>query len=149
MPRLTIGSVAKQAGVNIGTLRYYERQGVVVKPPRTSSNDRVYPEETVKRVQFVKRAQKLGFSLKEIKMGESGVACPSPGSARISTTRWSPTGARQRRRRSCSSRVRPERGGPRLARNVGLPSSTTGCEAADRSEFLSVQREPFLAETPV
>lgn len=67
MSGLTIGAVAKQAGVNIDTLRYYERQGVVVKPPRTDSNYRAYPEETVRRVRFVKRAQELGFSLKEIK----------------------------------------------------------------------------------
>ena len=61
------GAVANQAGVNIETLRYYERQGIVSKPPRTSSNYRVYPEETVRRVRFVKRAQELGFSLNEIK----------------------------------------------------------------------------------
>jgi len=67
MAGLTIGTVAKKAGVNIDTLRFYERQGVIVKPPRTDSNYRMYPEETVRRVQFVKRAQELGFSLKEIK----------------------------------------------------------------------------------
>ena len=67
MPGLNIGEAARQAGVNIDTLRYYERQGVVEKPPRTRSNYRVYPEDTVRRVRFVKRAQELGFSLKEIK----------------------------------------------------------------------------------
>lgn len=67
MSGLTIGTVANQAGVNIETLRYYERQGIVSEPPRTSSNYRVYPEETVRRVRFVKRAQELGFSLSEIK----------------------------------------------------------------------------------
>jgi MerR family mercuric resistance operon transcriptional regulator len=64
----TIGAIAKQAGVNIETLRYYERQGVVAKPPRTGSNYRIYPQDTVRRVRFVKRAQELGFSLKEIKV---------------------------------------------------------------------------------
>jgi MerR family mercuric resistance operon transcriptional regulator len=53
--------------VNIDTLRYYERQGVVAQPPRTDSNYRAYPEDTIRRVRFVKRAQDLGFSLKEIK----------------------------------------------------------------------------------
>ncbi len=67
MSGLTIGTVANQAGVNIETLRYYERKGIVSKPPRTSSNYRVYPDETVRRVRFVKRAQELGFSLNEIK----------------------------------------------------------------------------------
>ena len=67
MNGLTIGTVAQQADVNIETLRYYERKGIVSKPPRTSSNYRLYSEETVRRVRFVKRAQELGFSLKEIK----------------------------------------------------------------------------------
>ena len=64
---LTIGKVAKQAGVNIDTLRYYEREGLIAKPVRNGSNYRVYSEETVLRVRFVKRAQELGFSLGEIK----------------------------------------------------------------------------------
>ena len=67
MTTLTIGDVAKQAQVNIETLRYYERQGIVPKPPRTRSNYRLYPEDTVRRVRFVKKAQELGFSLNEIK----------------------------------------------------------------------------------
>ncbi len=67
MNGLTIGEVAKQAEVNIDTLRYYERRGLVAKPPRTVSGYRAYPEQTVQRVRFVKRAQELGFSLKEIK----------------------------------------------------------------------------------
>src|SRR2546421_12366854 len=66
MERLTIGEVAKQAHVCIETLRYYERMGLVASPPRSKSNYRLYPQETVRRVQFIKRAQELGFSLKEI-----------------------------------------------------------------------------------
>jgi MerR family transcriptional regulator, copper efflux regulator len=66
MHGLTIGEVAKRAAVHIETLRYYERQGLVVRPPRSRSNYRRYPEETVRLVQFIKRAQQLGFSLKEI-----------------------------------------------------------------------------------
>ena len=66
MERLTIGEVAKQAQVGIETLRYYERTGLVASPPRSESNYRLYPQETVRRVQFIKRAQELGFSLKEI-----------------------------------------------------------------------------------
>jgi DNA-binding transcriptional MerR regulator len=66
MGSLTIGEVAKQAHVRIETLRYYERTGLVASPPRSESNYRLYPQETVRRVQFIKRAQELGFSLKEI-----------------------------------------------------------------------------------
>ena len=56
MERLTIGEVAKQAHVRIETLRYYERTGLVASPPRSESNYRLYPPETVRRVQFIKRA---------------------------------------------------------------------------------------------
>jgi MerR family mercuric resistance operon transcriptional regulator len=66
MERLTIGEVAKRAHVRIETLRYYERTGLVASPPRSESNYRLYPQEIVRRVQFIKRAQELGFSLKEI-----------------------------------------------------------------------------------
>ena len=66
MERVTIGEVAKQAHVHIETLRYYERTGLVAGPPGSASNYRLYPQETVRRVQFIKRAQELGFSLKEI-----------------------------------------------------------------------------------
>ena len=66
MDTLTIGEVAKQAQVHIETLRYYERMGLVPDPPRNGSNYRLYPVETVRRVRFIKRAQDLGFSLKEV-----------------------------------------------------------------------------------
>src|SRR5438552_13847351 len=66
MDRLTIGEVAKHAHVRIETLRYYERMGLVAPPPRNGANYRLYPEETVRRVQFIKRAQELGFSPREI-----------------------------------------------------------------------------------
>jgi MerR family copper efflux transcriptional regulator len=66
MNGLTIGDVAKQAQVNIETLRYYERRGLLKKPPRSDSNYRLYPEEAVRRVRFIRRAQELGFTLKEI-----------------------------------------------------------------------------------
>ncbi len=67
METLTIGQVAKQATVHIETLRYYERRGLVARPRRSTANYRLYPAETVRHVRFVKRAQELGFSLKEIK----------------------------------------------------------------------------------
>ena len=89
MNGLTIGTVAQQAGVNIETLRYYERKGIIPKPLRTSSNYRLYSKETVRRVRFVKRAQELGFSLREIKARISDLA---PLTARVYTlTRRSAT----------------------------------------------------------
>jgi MerR family copper efflux transcriptional regulator len=67
MNELTIGKVAAQAKVHIETLRYYERRGLVARPPRSASNYRRYPQDAVRRVQFIKRAQELGFSLNDIK----------------------------------------------------------------------------------
>jgi len=64
---MKIGAVAARADVNIQTVRYYERRGLLPKPRRTASNYRLYSEDNVRRVRFVKRAQELGFSLKEIK----------------------------------------------------------------------------------
>ncbi|MBW2467252.1 MAG: MerR family transcriptional regulator [Deltaproteobacteria bacterium] len=67
MNRLTIGKLAKQVGVGIETVRFYERQGLIDPPPRTESNYRVYPEDEVVRLKFIKRAKALGFTLNEIK----------------------------------------------------------------------------------
>lgn len=66
MNEYTIGQAAKAAGVNIETLKYYERRGLVPEPPRSSGNYRLYPHESVRIVRFVKRAQDLGFILNEI-----------------------------------------------------------------------------------
>jgi MerR family copper efflux transcriptional regulator len=67
MNGLTIGEVAELAEVHIETLRYYERRGLIEEPPRSASNYRLYPEDAVRRLRFIKRAQELGFSLKDIK----------------------------------------------------------------------------------
>ena len=61
-----IGEAAEQAGVNIQTLRYYERRGLLPKPPRRTSGYREFPEDAVRIVRFIKRAQDLGFSLDEV-----------------------------------------------------------------------------------
>lgn len=63
---LTIGQVAKLAHVNIQTLRYYERRRILRPLARRDSGYRVYDMEAVRTVQFIKRAQKLGFSLEDI-----------------------------------------------------------------------------------
>ncbi len=66
MRQLTTGQVAKEAGVNVQTIRYYERRGLISKPPRRATGYRLYPEETVKCILFIRRAKELGFSLNEI-----------------------------------------------------------------------------------
>ena len=58
--------VAALAGVNVETLRYYERRGLLDEPPRSVRGYRVYPDGAVEVVRFVKRTQELGFSLEEI-----------------------------------------------------------------------------------
>lgn len=63
---LTIGQLAKQAGVNVETIRYYERRSLLPEPPRRVSGYRQYSPDAVARIQFIKRAQELGFSLNEI-----------------------------------------------------------------------------------
>jgi len=60
------GQVAKEAGVNVETLRFYERRGILKEPKRRASGYREYPPETVQIVRFVKRAQELGFTLDEV-----------------------------------------------------------------------------------
>jgi Hg(II)-responsive transcriptional regulator len=59
------GEVAAEAGVNVQTLRYYERRGLLPKPARRESGYRVYGPDAVRRVRFIKRAQELGFALSE------------------------------------------------------------------------------------
>ena len=66
MDILSIGQVARRAGVGVETVRFYEREGLLEEPPRRASGYRQYSEQVVKRIHFIKRAQKLGFSLKEI-----------------------------------------------------------------------------------
>ena len=63
---MRIGAAAEQAGVNVQTLRYYERRGLLRRAPRRTSGYREFTDETVRVVRFVKRAQDLGFTLDEI-----------------------------------------------------------------------------------
>jgi Hg(II)-responsive transcriptional regulator len=61
-----ISQTAREAGVNAQTLRYYERRGLLPRPPRRGSGYREYPADAVRIVRFIKKAQELGFSLDEI-----------------------------------------------------------------------------------
>jgi DNA-binding transcriptional MerR regulator len=63
---LRAGQVAAAAGVNLQTLRYYERRGLLEQPHRTLGGHRLYPEQTITLVRVIKTAQRLGFSLHEV-----------------------------------------------------------------------------------
>lgn len=63
---LLTGELAARAGVNVQTLRYNERRGLLASPRRSSGNRRLYPPESVRLIRFIKRAQDLGFSLEEV-----------------------------------------------------------------------------------
>lgn len=64
--KFTTSQVAKEANVNIETIRYYERNGLIVEPERNESGYRQYTGEDIGRIKFIKLSQELGFSLKEI-----------------------------------------------------------------------------------
>jgi len=66
MSTISIGQVARRAGVGVETIRFYEREGLLEEPARGISGYRQYSEQVVQRIHFIKGAQQLGFSLKEI-----------------------------------------------------------------------------------
>jgi MerR family copper efflux transcriptional regulator len=67
MEQLTIGRLAREAGVGVETIRFYERTGLLVQPKRAAAGFRKYNQGAVRKLRFIKRAQALGFSLKEVK----------------------------------------------------------------------------------
>jgi Hg(II)-responsive transcriptional regulator len=67
MERLTIGQLAKQGGVNRETVRYYERWRLLRRPSRSIAGYRVFSDDALKRLRFIRHAKILGFSLEEIK----------------------------------------------------------------------------------
>lgn len=66
METLSIGQVAERAGVGVETVRFYQREGLIEEPARPGTRHRRYPSEAVTRIRFIRGAQNLGFSLKEI-----------------------------------------------------------------------------------
>lgn len=64
---IPIGVLSKETGVNIETIRYYERIAILPKPPRTGGGHRIYDGEHVKRLNFVRRARELGFTLDQVR----------------------------------------------------------------------------------
>ena len=67
-PRLTIGALSARTGVKIDTIRYYERIGILPKPARSSGGHRLYAGEHKKRIEFIRRARELGFSLDQVRV---------------------------------------------------------------------------------
>lgn len=67
MTGLNIGKLAARSGVNIETIRYYERIGMIPTPPRTAGGQRRYGDEDLRRLSFVRRCRELGFPLEEIR----------------------------------------------------------------------------------
>jgi len=67
MPQpMTIGALAKAAGVNVETVRYYQRRGLIATPPKALGGQRRYTEAVLRQIAFIRRAQALGFTLDEV-----------------------------------------------------------------------------------
>ena len=67
MKAMKIGEVAKRSGIGIETIRFYEREGLLQEPERRPSGYRQYDESTVKRLEYIRQAKELGFTLAEIR----------------------------------------------------------------------------------
>ena len=67
IPRFGIGTLSRQTGCNIETIRYYEREGLMPHPPRTAGGHRVFGDEHLKRLTFILRSRELGFTLEEVR----------------------------------------------------------------------------------
>lgn len=78
---LQIGEVAARCGVSVDTIRYYEKVQLIKPAPRSRAGFRIFPPEIIRRVKFIKKAQKFGFSLEEIRQflaaGEDNIKCRS------------------------------------------------------------------------
>jgi MerR family transcriptional regulator, copper efflux regulator len=83
MQIFTIGKAARQAGVGVETIRFYEREGLIPKPGRAASGYRQYSEATVSRIRFIRRAKSLGFSLREVRELLSLRVDPAGSSAEV------------------------------------------------------------------
>lgn len=66
MNTMTIGTVARHAGVGVETIRFYEKKGLIARPRKPLKGFRDYPADTVARIRFIRQAQEFGFSLAEI-----------------------------------------------------------------------------------
>ena len=67
MQTFTIGQIAREAGIGVETVRFYEREGLLEQPARRASGYRQFEPEAVARLRFIKQAQRLGFTLREVR----------------------------------------------------------------------------------
>jgi DNA-binding transcriptional MerR regulator len=74
--KVYIGAIAKEAGLSVDTVRFYEKQYLLKPPPRTQAGYRLYGAEELRTLRFITRAQKLGFSLQEIRQLVNIQHCP-------------------------------------------------------------------------
>lgn len=80
MARITIGDLSRRTGVNIETIRYFEKVGLLTTPPRTEGGHRVYDETHLRSLGFIRRARELGFTPAEVRAiltlgGPDGASC--------------------------------------------------------------------------
>jgi MerR family mercuric resistance operon transcriptional regulator len=83
MRALSIGALAKQTGITVEAVRYYERVGLIPRPPRSTSGYRRYPETTLRRLKFIQHAKNVGFTLRDIRELLSLQASPDAGCADV------------------------------------------------------------------
>ena len=83
---MTIGQLARDAGVNVETIRFYQRKGLIARPSRPAAGYRRYDEEASRRIRFVREAQELGFSLAEIRQLLSLRVDPTTSCAAVKDT---------------------------------------------------------------
>jgi Hg(II)-responsive transcriptional regulator len=120
-PAMRIGEVARLADVNVQTLRYYERRGLLPSPARRPSGYREYSPDTVRVVRFIKRAQELGFSLHDV--GELLELRRNPARNRLAAR-----AVAERKVEDIAARIR------RLtAMQQALKQLVKACECSDRS----------------
>jgi len=86
-PTLTIGRLATAANVNVETVRYYQRRGLLPEPERPAGSVRRYGPDDVKRLQFIRRAQTMGFSLTEVQALQQVVGASSCQQTQLLTER--------------------------------------------------------------
>jgi MerR family transcriptional regulator, mercuric resistance operon regulatory protein len=129
IPQLTIGGLARAAGVGVETIRYYQRRGLVEEPARTYGSIRRYGDADVQRLRFIRTAQDLGFSLDEV--GEllrlsDGMACDD--ARRVATRKL----ATIRERRASLQRIEAVLAD--LVRRCQTESGTARCPLIDALE---------------
>lgn len=134
---LTIGKAASEAGVGIETIRFYERQNLVRQPPKPAgSGMRRYPADTIERIRFIKEAQELGFSLREIHELLALRADPDTDCAEVQTQATAKLGEVRRKIQ------RLQDIGAALERLIAACPGRGGLQACSIMEALTLRAEP-------